>query len=91
MYGNSGYDPDDAAFTNEIRQMELDQDLFFRTKINASNCLDNYMDLQHQACNENNLGHSNNMELRKTMKEREGKQCYAFHISNTNFYAITWR
>ena len=90
MYGNGGYDLDNTAFSNDIRQVEIDRDLFFRTKINASNGLDNFSDLQHQACGKDNLGHSNDIELGKTIEEREGKQCYAFNISNTNFYAITW-
>ena len=83
MYGNGCYDLDNTTFSNAISQMEADRDLFFSSKFNASNGLDNYTDLQHQACKNDNLGHSNVMELGNTLEDRSNKQCYAFNISRS--------
>ena len=68
--------------------MDDDRDIFFRSKINAYNGLDNYSDLQHEVCAE--YGHTTEKDLGYTPQERESTKCFAVNMPSKNFFTITW-
>ena len=70
--------------------MEVDRAIFYNSKIDVANDLDNSSDLQHAVCKKNNLGHSSDQELGRTENERSRLDCFAFNTSRRMFYAIIW-
>ena len=74
MYGHRRRDVDNNSFTKDIDRLEEERIRIYHSKIDVPNDLENVFGEQHEICSQNNLGHSNELEMGSTEIERGRKK-----------------
>ena len=90
MYRNGGWDPDNYTFTKSINLLEFERNQLYSSKIDVTYDLDNIFSDQHKVCSVNSLGHSSDIELGFTDKERDAKDCYVTNSGRREYYSLSW-
>ena len=89
MYGRGGWDEDNQSFSDAIYNMDYEREVFYNSKTEVSNDLDNDSDIQHQVCAAATYGHSEDSQLGSLAKDRAEQQCFAANVNERKFYSIT--
>ena len=90
MYGRGDWDEDNEAFSASIRNLDIERDIHYSTKLHANQDIDNIVsEEQHEICQLAGFGHKNDEEI-KPYSSRYKADCYIHNVNKIGFYALSW-
>ena len=90
MYGYGDWDEDNEAFSASIRNLDIERDLHYSTKLDANIDLDDIdSEEQDKICHIAGFGHHNDEGLGNG-QSRYSANCYIHNVNRKGFYAISW-